>query len=220
VLTELGKSRREVEYLATQLGLANTFLYLFRGLRAAQQGQHHKEMHPALDFWNYTISAHIQAAIAHLCRLYDSRSDTGRGRALHLLDFVKHVDRSKLKGAEAALYKADLQFLHKGKSETGAGADPVVTKLRMWRDNLIAHRNYHLSLGGVDQFLKEFPVDLDELQRLIDRGFEILDRWKHYYQCESEFPRFPSGKDDYRFVLAALQQSHKESKPRLPQGEK
>jgi hypothetical protein len=208
MLTELGKSRAKVEYLATQLGIANTHLYLFTHLRAAHEGPLQKEMHKSLDFWHYTLGAHIQAVIVHLCRLYDYQGPHRRGRALHLLLFVQEIDESKLNTPELALRQSDLQFLQKANPKTGAAPDRVVSKLREWRNNLVAHRDYDLSLGGIAEFLKQFPVDLLELQALIDRGFEILDRWKHYYGFEGQIQRLAGGKDDYAFVLNALRLSH------------
>jgi hypothetical protein len=220
MLTALGKSRAKVEYLATQLGIANTHLYLFTHLRAAQEGQLRKEMYKSLDFWHYTLGAHIQAVIVHLCRLYDYHGPHPRGRALHLLLFVEETDESKLNTAELALRQSDLQFLQRANPNTGAAPNLAVSKLRAWRNNLVAHRDYDLSLGGIAEFLKQFPVDLLELQTLIDRGFEILDRWKDYYGFEGQIQRLATGKDDYTFVLNALRRSHQQPSAGSMQGTK
>lgn len=207
MLTELGKSRAKVEYLATQLGIANTHLYIFRKLRDAQAGELRRELHKSLDFWHYTINAHIQAAIVHLCRVYDQQADHPRARAIHLLRLLEEISHSKLTIAEKVQLQADLKFLQRANRKAGTSPAPVVAKLRVWRNNLIAHRNYDLAILGIDDFLKQYPVDLEEIQGLIDRGFEILDRWKRYYEHQSDLQRLAGGRDDYAFVLRALRQS-------------
>ena len=204
MLTELGKTTVKFEYLATQLGIANTHLYFFRQLTAAEQGACKKEFYKSLDFWGYTISAHIQATVVHLCRVYDTHGRHAGGSTLHLLRFVQDIGQSKLTHVEHALHESDLKFLQKAKRETGATPHPAVAKLRAWRNSLVAHRDYDWSLTGIGEFLKQYPVDLEEIQFLIDRGFQILDHWKRYCGCEGEIKRLAGGKDGYKSVLDAL----------------
>jgi AbiU2 len=220
MLTELGKSRAKVEYLATQLGIANTHLYIFRKLRDAQEGEFRRELHKALDFWHYTINAHIQAAIVHLCRVYDWQKDHPWGRTLHLLRLLEEISHLKLTSAESKHLQADLRFLQRPNLKVGTSPGPVVAKLRVWRNNLIAHRNYDLTILGIDDFLKQHPVDLQELQGLVDRGFEILDRWKRYHGHQSDLQRLAEGKDDYAFVLHALRQSLQQARAGCSQDKK
>jgi hypothetical protein len=116
MLTELGKSRAKFEYLATQLGIANTHLHFFRQLSAAEQGPWKKEFYKSLDFWGYTISAHIQATVVHLCRVYDPSLDRRDKRnqpderTFHLLRFLEEIDQSKLNASQQALRLSDLDL--------------------------------------------------------------------------------------------------------------
>lgn len=191
MLTPLGKSHAKVWHLATQLGIANTHLYIFKQLQDAQSGLYNREMYKSLDFWHYTLNAHIQAAMVHLCRLYDSHGET-----LHLIQFLKEISDRCLLPQELRQKKTDLAFLQK--------PDPSVAKLRKWRNKLIAHSDYNLAIYGHDNFLQCNPVTLAEIQGLVDFGFDLLERWKQHYQCKSDLPRFASGKDDYQFVLQSL----------------
>jgi hypothetical protein len=117
---------------------------------------------------------------------------------------VQDIGQSKLTNVEHALHESDLKFLQKAKRETGATPHPAVAKLRAWRNSLVAHRDYDWSLTGIGEFLKQYPVDLEEIQFLIDRGFQILDHWKRYCGCEGEIKRLAGGKDGYKSVLDAL----------------
>ena len=44
-----------------------------------------------------------------------------------------------------------------------------------------------------------------ELQQLIDKGFEMLERWAVFHKAEPCFKKLPDEKDDYLFVLDAIQ---------------
>ena len=82
--------------------------------------------------------------------------------------------------------------------------NPKLAKLRAWRNRLLAHQDYDLTLEGLENFLTLNPVNLEEIQKLIDEGFSILERWASYYQRKSEIPKLVERKDGYRFVLESL----------------
>lgn len=227
-LTEVGKLARKFESLTTQLAISNTHLHFYKKLRDAQKGEFESAFYRSKDFWDYTMRGHVQAALFGLCRVYDDHppKELVRLDAFHLLRFVQNihngklVDEQKLTKQERKLLKTlapdeqkllqdDLDFLQKEDEKRGIFPDPKVRKLRKWRHNFIAHQNVGLVLDGRDAFLKEFPVDFDEIQMLIDEAFAILERWKFCYRSDREkygikIERLVSGKDDYLFVLESL----------------
>jgi hypothetical protein len=210
MLTELGKSRAKFEYLATQLGIANTHLHFFRQLSAAKQDTRKKQFYKSLDFWGYTISAHIQATVVHLCRVYDpclDRRDKRNQRdeeTFHLLRFLEEIDQSKLNASEQALRLSDLEFVQREDAKTSKRPHPSIAKLRIWRNKLVAHRARDLAIEGTYSFLQRYPSNLEEIQFLIDHAFEILDHWKRYYHCDGEIKRLAGGHEGYKLVLDAL----------------
>ena len=210
MLTELGKSRAKVEYLATQLGIANTHLHFFRQLSVAQQGAWKKEFYKSLDFWGYTISAHIQATVVHLCRVYDpcfdrrDKRNQRSERTFHLLRFLEEIDQSKLNATQQALRLSDLEFVQREDANGRKLPHPSVVKLRAWRNKLVAHSDRDLSIEGTSSFLRRYPAKLEEIQFLIDRAFEILDHWKRSYHYDGEIKRLAGGYEGYKLVLDAL----------------
>ena len=193
--TEVGRRRMEFHSLAVALAMANTHFYLGKKLDEAWRGEFKKELYKSLDFWSYTLRAHFQTAILHLCRVYDERR---KDDTHHLLHLVEKIDDSNLTDLQRQQKTMDFSFLQKSKP------NEKVAKLRKWRNNYFAHNNYILAIDGMEDFLKKNPVDLQEIQSLIDNGFSILERWAIYYDFKGEFPRFVERKDDYQFVLESL----------------
>jgi hypothetical protein len=205
-LTEIGKTRTKLEYLATQLAVANTHLHLYEKLRSEQNSKLRTEFYKSKDFWGFTLSSHIQIAMLHLCRIYD-----GNKKAIHMFRFLKEIPVARFSKSDEAQMKADLATLNQ------ASLSPSLKKLRKWRNNLIAHSNYELSIEGTQDFLKQHSVNLKEIHGLIDDGFSILERWA--YHCEDiffqsridqgksarrTFRRLAEGKDDFLYVCELM----------------
>jgi hypothetical protein len=202
-LTEFGKMKMKVEHLGEQLAIANTHFHIYQKLRDAQIGEFQNEFYKSKDFWGYTTAAHIQIAVLHLCRIYDVHK-----AAFHLTRFLEEIPQTRFSQSDKDQWQAALVSLEQQAS---------IKKLKKWRDSLIAHSNAKFSLDGLEQFLKDHPVDLKEIQELIDNGFSILERWA--YHCEDEviqkridqgtlprrsFKKLAEGADDYRFVLELM----------------
>lgn len=208
-LTELGRKRVEFDSVATELAIANTHFYLAKKLYDAERGEFRRELYKSLDFWGYTIRAHFQSAILCLCRVYDAQRDDSRSRTLHLLRLVKQIDETKLTGPQKNQRRADVEFLQRNEPKSSKQPDPKVAKLRRWRHKLVAHRDYDLAIDGREEFLKQYPVDLEEIQALIDEGFSMLERWAFYYHARPQVQKLVERKDDYVYVLESLRLSLK-----------
>lgn len=201
--TETSQRRTELNSLAVSLGMANTHFYLAEKLNDGEKQEFRNELYKSLDFWDYTIRAHFQAAMLHLCRLYD----TQKSDAHHLLSFLEAIceaekKKQKLAPEQKDQLKADLIYLQRQKP------DLKVARLRIMRNNIFSHLNYDFAIEGLEFFEKKkscvVKVDLQEIRSLIEEGFLILERWAFYYDFKGEFPRLVERKDDYLFVLESL----------------
>jgi hypothetical protein len=181
------RSRRleEINALAIEVARANTYFHFFKQLR-----QNYHDLAKAKDFWDYTLAAHMGMALLQTARVYDKS-----GEGLNLRYILKGTDRK-------VLDKAKGQLLSKYEKECDE-PDALVTKLRKWRNNIIAHYNRSHALARQD-FWTHHPWELSEVQELIDRAFEVLDWCALMAGHPNTFQRLAEGKDGYQMVLDRL----------------
>jgi hypothetical protein len=211
-LSQFGRRRFEFQRIADQLIAANTHFYYAEKLDEAGKSDLRNEFYKSKDFWHLTISAHIQIAVVHLCRVFDQQKDDKRGRTFHLLRFVENIDEAKLTNSQRKKRQADLQFLQREEPEQKKSPNAKVAKLRKCRAKLVAHLDYDWAINCVDEARN--LIEVAEIESLIDEGFSILERWAFYYEVKNEIQRLLSGKDDYLFVLKSLRngkQSHSQN---------
>jgi hypothetical protein len=191
-----GEKRRRFEVLAIESSIANTHLHFFRGLWDARS-EYSRELNGAKDFWDYTFSAHVDMALLQLCRIYDTNKC-----GINLLTLLRKIDRGQLQKAALQQLDKDIQTVQEQRP------DPLVTKLRYWRNNIIAHYNYRVALTGRNGVWKENPWDnLEEIQKLIDWSFEMLDRYTCIHGQQTIHKKLAEGKDGFQNVLHVLRQA-------------
>jgi AbiU2 len=174
--SEIRRLRTRFNVLACQLGFANTHLHYFLRLEESR-----KNCAPAFlesyDFWQFTKQAHLEIATFYLCRTYD-KNPSGD----HLYRFLNEIPRGGLSEEKKEVLQADLDFCHQ-KSKA-----PAIGRLRNWRDNFGAHFNYRLTAYDGRETLSTLKSkalktpSVAELQQLINKGFEILER-KRLFVC-------------------------------------
>ena len=198
--SETEELRLRFHILATQLGVANTHLHYALRLEEARKN-YDKSFLRAYDFWEYTKRAHLETATFYLCRTYDEHNC-----AIQLHRFLNEIPRASLNEVQKNILQTDMVFCCE-KSKV-----PAVEKLRHWRNHFAAHYNYQLTtfrgrrdLTGLKSKTSKTP-SLTELQQLIDRGFEILERWASFYKSSPAFQKLIKDKDDYLFVLEAIEE--------------
>ena len=169
----------------SRLPRANTYFHFFKHL---QESYH--DLTSAKDFWDYTLTGHIGMALLQMARVYDT-SDKG----LNLQNILEDVD-SKF------LDKATLQLLRKYTKQCSE-PNALVTKLRKWRNNIIAHYNRFHALARKD-FWAHYQWKLSEVQELIDRAFEVLEWCALMDGHPNSFQRLAQGQDGYQMVLDRL----------------
>lgn len=83
--------------------------------------------------------------------------------------------------------------------------DLSIKELFLLRNKLIAHADYEYSIGKGKNYSKSHPLPYEDIQRLIDRGFEIVNRYSGIYIATTHSDRLASQRDqDYVEVLRAL----------------
>jgi hypothetical protein len=181
--------------LGNQLGRANTHLHYFAGLLAR-----YGDLQRQKDFWDYTLAAHGGMAIRDIAVVYDTHRDgVNLGNLLALVDgtHLGASEQQRLQGFIAGVGRAS--------------ADPDVRSLRQWRNNIVAHFNDKIAATDRESFSKQYQLDEAMLQRLIDKGFEIVEWCARLCGDGQEFPRFPEGKDGHAVVVNAVVASRKQS---------
>jgi hypothetical protein len=190
---------KKFQWVAADLTIANTSFYFYKKLFDTQKRGLRRELRKSPIFWNYTQRAHIQTALAYLCRVYDTYRAGSKDRdAFHLLRLVEEIDESILSDAKKRQRQADLKFLQK------IFPDPRVAKLRKWRNYLLSHSNEMVVLNGLKPFREENPLATEEIQQLIDQGFSIIKRWAYQYKVRFPIKKLPQESDDYLLMLEAL----------------
>ena len=161
-------------------------------------------------FWNFTLDALQDAAMIHLCRVFDQV--TTSLNLFNLLETIKanlhffedNHFRERLKdNAFVELLAKENRMPDKEQLDKDiwfvSTSNPLVNKLMIWRNNIIAHRGAKISLGK-NQILINNPLTKDELLTLLDESHEILNRYSSLF-CASTYSRKVIQHDDYKSLL-------------------
>ncbi|MGA2865950.1 MAG: hypothetical protein ABSF95_15870 [Verrucomicrobiota bacterium] len=197
-----------------ELGDANDHFHFVNSLRQAVS-DYEREINCAPAFWIYTIDAHVSATMSHLCRVYDC--DPAAVHLPFLLEAVRDnpdvfcrqaLEQRLEKGPgweelvkhfgdpDQAQIEADIKFCR--------DAHPQVEKLRAWRNKVVAHLNKRVS-RDFESFKKQWPLERNDIQELISKGHDMLNRCGGWYDARSFSLNLPSPWDkDYKFVLESL----------------
>ena|SRR5713101_217557 len=174
-------------------------------------------------FWAYTLRAHCETALVYVHRLYDQNAesfnlhrflltvrnhpeafdvDAVRKRrakdpyADHLIKSIGPLDHAQL--------KRDIEFC----SDT----NPKVRNLKTRRDRITFHKDER-ELFRQTPFEKDYPLLFGDIDLLIDRGFEILNRYSEYFDTTQRSRNLREWKD-MEFVFEALTH-HPDFSPRV-----
>lgn len=164
-------------------------------------------------FWHCTLQAHRQTALVYVHRLYDQNADsfnlhrfllTIRNRP-EIFDanavrkrraMDPHADRliKSIGPIDIAQLERDIEFC--------SDKNPMVKILKTWRDRMTFHKDER-ELFRDTPFEKDYPLFLGDIDILIDRGFEILNRYSEYFDT-TQPSRNPGEWKDMEFVFEVL----------------
>lgn len=188
---------------------------LHQNLAKAIEG-YAKELAQSPTFWGLTLSAHMDAVLLRLCRIYD----TYQKHTLNLRNFLDTIQahlsifdepnfRQRLKGnpfvdsLAADLKQPDQAQLQKD-IQVVSKSDPLVQKLVMWRHKYIAHRDSNLTLNP-NELAAQYPLTFAEIGELIDRALGIGNRYSLLFNATAH-ATLMVGQNDYLNVLNAVRE--------------
>jgi hypothetical protein len=194
--------------LAQEVQALNIDFILFQDLQNAAQ-QYDQVIRQSPAFWNSTLEAHLNSVVLRVCRVYDTQvSALGINYWLRIIRdnpkwFTKEAFEARKSNPisthhgppDPTLLSADLQYTDK-KTE-------LIENLMGFRGNMIAHIGQNWAIG---RHRKPFNVTYGELQELINKAHEILNRYWRLYDAH-EFSRTQVGAKDFEFIFNRLKKS-------------
>lgn len=164
-------------------------------------------------FWNFVFISLDDARIIRLCKVFDQES-----KSLNLYNllvtikanihyFKKDHFRERLReNAFVEILARDDRIPKEEQLDKdiwfASSENPLVKKLIIWRNNIIAHLGAKVSLGQ-DKILKENPLDNKRIETLLDESFSIFNRYSSLYRA-STYSKKVVGHDDFKSLLKFL----------------
>jgi hypothetical protein len=164
-------------------------------------------------FWSFTIDSLHDGQMIRLCRVYDQESKTLN--LFNLLETIKanvqffdqKYFRQRLKDNAFVESLAEVDRIPNESQLQkdiwfASDQNPLVKKLMIWRNNIIAHRGAKVSLGK-DEILADNPLSQQETETLLNESFTIFNRYSSLYRASTS-SRTVVGQDDYKSLLKFL----------------
>lgn len=152
--------------------------------------EYNREIYQHIGFWGWTFDAHLNMAILCLCRSYDKHRD-----ALSLNKFLEIIKSQPNRFSEDINQdelEKDIKLI--------SNDNPLIKKILSMRDKKIAHTDIKLS---IEREKEPNLLSFEEIQILIDRGFEIYNKYRLLYNNSRISEEF-SGQDDYKYILSNI----------------
>ena len=172
-----------------------------------------REFQQSNTFWSLTIDSLKEARLTRLCRVFDQESNSLN--LVNLLETIKanlhmfeeHHFRERLRenAFVESLAKSDRVPPEGQLDEDIAYAsctNPLVKKLMIWRNNIVAHRGAKTALGK-KQILEDNPLTQKEIEELLNQSFTIFNRYSSLFRA-STWSRQVIGHDDCQSLLKFL----------------
>lgn len=177
--------------------------------------EYQRVMNQSSAFWSLTLQATLDAALLRLCRAYDQHrhslslqnlldtikanlyifgTDNFRQR-LWDNPFVESLAQSARKPSTDMLGQ-DMELVNR--------SDPLVNKLVVWRDNIIAHTRASNVVNEKD-IAKNYPLTKEEISQLVNRATSIVNRYSRLFRASTYSPQI-LGHDDYLYVLNSIKE--------------
>ena len=207
--------RTLIHTLASDFVDANIAFRLNRDLIDASE-QYNQELHQSWTFWTLTVQAHLDAAIFHICRLFDQKPnvlglrgflETVRAN-LHLFTPERFRERlADRQGAEELRANPPLlvrEALDRDIAYAKRDSNERVDRLIDVRHNYYVHRNAARVLGAV-LVSDEDLLTIEDIGELLRGGMEIVNRYSNVFNANTYSVQMV-GRDDYEYVLEAIRE--------------
>ncbi len=190
--------------LRRDIHAAQTHWRMWRDLCDAVQA-HPLSWAEAAQFWEITIAAHFETALANLSRAYDYHKDAlslnawlQTIKAHHPEIFPTPTDGGRQVDPEQL--QEDIQ--------TTAKDDGVVARLITYRDTVQAHTSIFrfAPLPTQPPGDQEITLSGDDIDALIRRASGLLNRYSLIFDNET-FPAWVIGQDSYKVIFKIVEES-------------
>jgi hypothetical protein len=212
--------RRLLQAMSRDVVDAHIHYRLFKDVHAALSAHSLVEIQ-SRTFWGLTLSAHLNASLQSLCRVYDQNP-----KALHLrswLDtiqdnltlFSEHEFRERLKdnafvdSLARTLRRPDERQLAQD-IENCSLSDPLVKNLMVHRGSRIAHKSAKNVVAEKD-IGDRHPLTYGGVELLLDRAIVILNRYSNLFG-DNTYSTQIIGHDDSEFIIHCVEEKVEESR--------
>ena len=192
---------------------ARAHLNLWERLEKYKATSYIDELNQAQYFFTFTIKAHLDDVLLILSRILDRHEDSLS--IWKFLDFAEQnleifsteVFRQRMKGNPyyESLIESHTPVTPKEVDEDKQKLEKLeqtVNNLTTWRNKVIAHIDRQFLLSG-RIVSEEYPMQLQQLQEVVETLFQILNRYSGAYNSSSYARSYP-GEDDVQFVMDCI----------------
>jgi hypothetical protein len=198
-----------LDALANEIVFAHIYYRLLCDLSNARE-THEREFSNFNTFWTLALGALRTAYQTHLCRVYDQESTSlNLVNLLHTIQSNLHLFsesdfRERLKGNAFVDSLAKTKRMpEKQEVENDmklvSCENPIVKKLIIWRNNIVAHKGAKVALGN-KQVLMENPISDSEIQILLEQSLDIFNKYCGLYKATTHSSGI-IGHDEYKQLL-------------------
>ena len=212
------------ERLIWELISAHDHLKLWKRLEN-YKSNYLRELNQAPHFFQRTIKAHFDDALLTLAKILDIDSD-----AITIWKLLNFAEQNKdILSTQSFQQRRrhepnydeywveshvpiTLKEIQEHKAQL-AELENVINNIKGWRDKVIAHidRDFHIKGKSV---AKEYPLEIQQLQKVIDTLHSILDRYSNAYKGSTWIIEYV-GADDVQYVMDSIRFHVQERKAQL-----
>jgi hypothetical protein len=204
---------------------ARAHLKLWERLEKFKANSYLDELNQAPHFFNFTITAHLVDVLLTLSRILDRHK-----KSLSIWKFLNFAEQNREIFSAQAFHQRMIQKPNYDEYWTKSHKpitlqeieedrhklerlEQTVNNLTAWRNKVIAHNDRQfLRTGKI--ISKEYPLQRQQLQEVIDTLFQILNRYSAAFESSTFAEKFV-GEDDIQFVMDCIRFDIQERKKQL-----
>lgn len=211
------KFKEQLKAIINNLWMAHFYYDLSTKLTQSFE-EYRKEVKQSPVFWNLTISALDEVSLVRLCKVYDQHKDSQSLKNL-LITIKKNPEifsqnRTSYISEVQRPNAFDQNELDQYIEFVSKEENPLIQKVITLRDRVIAHTdrgNLNKSPAENDPANSDL-LTWDQVKSLIDKGFEILNRYSSLVDGSQYYQGVP-GIDDYNSLLKHIRYSVSNQSP-------
>jgi len=207
------KFRDFLRVLWDELYWANYYYDIFKEVSKCCQ-QHTEAVNQSRTFWHLTLRAHCQTTLVYLHRVYDQNKESFNLHRLLLTirDNKEIFDIAEVRKRRAADPHAESLIQSIGTLDSAqlerdiefsSEENVKVKNLKLWRDRITFHKDERELFRG-KPFEEENPLPFSDIDELLEKAFEILNRYSQYFDTTIYSRGYREWKD-MEFVFEALE---------------